>query len=102
VFFVLVDLTTTSTENPTTTSTENLTTASTENLMTASTENPSPITASDCSQEGLLNIQAALTRWRIAAIVAFIIAGFLILVTICLTIFSALLCLRNRYNNTDE
>jgi hypothetical protein len=47
-------------------------------------------------------MRADLTQWRIAAIIAFIVAGFLALSTICLVIFSILLYLRNRYNDADK
>ncbi len=49
-----------------------------------------------------METQAALTRWRTVAIVALIVAGFLVLATICLTIFFVLLFLRNRRDYTSE
>jgi hypothetical protein len=65
-------------------------------------QRPSPITTSSCSQDECAETQAALTRWRTAAIIALIVVGFLLLATICLTIFFVRLFLQNRYDNTDE
>jgi len=68
---------------------------------TSSQRPPSPVTSTD-PQDALVETQAALTRWRTIAIVALIVAGFLVLATICLTVFFVLLFLRNRRDYTGE
>ncbi|CAF0843564.1 unnamed protein product [Adineta ricciae] len=56
----------------------------------------------DCSPDTISNIRADLTQWRIAAIIAFIIAGFLALLIILLIIFSVILYSRNRSDDQNE
>ncbi len=77
------------------------TTAEAPTPWTTTTRTPSPVTSS-YPQDALVETQAALTRWRTVAIVALIVAGFLVLATICLTIFFVLLFLRNRRDYTSE
>ncbi|CAF4026325.1 unnamed protein product, partial [Rotaria sp. Silwood2] len=59
-------------------------------------------TTPGCSQSELLKVMDELARWRTAAIIAFIIAGFLLLAIVCLTLFSIFVVLRNRHSNSDE
>ncbi|CAF4308513.1 unnamed protein product [Rotaria sp. Silwood2] len=73
-------------------------TATTTGLTTTTFSSTTP----GCSQSELLKVMDELARWRTAAIIAFIIAGFLLLATVCLTLFSIFVVLRNRHSNSDE
>ncbi|CAF1024415.1 unnamed protein product [Adineta ricciae] len=56
----------------------------------------------DCSPDTISTIRTDLTQWRIAAIIAFIIAGFLAILIILLIIFSVILYSRNRSGDHNE
>ncbi len=97
--------TTTATSTPPTTTGTSTPSVRPPGVLTPSTtlsQRPLPIITSSCSQDECAETQAALTRWRTAAIIALIVVGFLLLATICLTIFFVRLFLQNRYDNTDE
>jgi hypothetical protein len=116
---ILVDPSTTAstTESSTTGSTTEsfTTTSTTESSMTTSTTTPAttsptktissittttttkePPTSTNCAQDEINKLLIEFTRWRTAAIIAFIIAGFLLLITIGLIAFSSFQYLRKR------
>ncbi|CAF1341360.1 unnamed protein product [Rotaria sordida] len=99
----------TTTSIPGTDTTDSTTTSTPGTDTTDSTMTTGPGATSTCSsddllkmRDDLLKMRDDLSRWRTAAIIAFIIAGFLLLATICLIIFSTLVVLRNRHSNTDD
>ncbi|CAF2109979.1 unnamed protein product [Rotaria magnacalcarata] len=96
VFGSTTTRTTTTVGSTKTTSSRSTTTTTASEILATSTETVSSTTVRNITTDRIVKPEEEVTKWRTAAIIAFIVIGFLLLATIALTTFSIFAAFRKR------